>query len=120
MNTAKKLVLANLEPYVRKGLIGGIAATFLVLVGQYTGASSMASAMQRERMDAWALRSPAHAAAMKEYLTCDRSGPEVTKQACVERAATGQLAAELAEVATRPVRAFETKAMPAPLRWFLD
>jgi hypothetical protein len=116
--STKKPRLANLEPYARKGLLGTIIAMVLVLIGQYTGASSVASVMQKEHMDAWASRSPAHAAAMAEYLECDRSGPELTKQACVDRAATGDMAIELDEIATTPVGAW--KAMPAPLRWFLN
>lgn len=115
---SKRMLLASLERYASNALLGVIVATFVLLVGQYTGASSVASAMQQEHMDSWASHSPAHAAAMAEYLACNREGPELTKKACVERAAIGQLAAELDGVATTPRAAWE--AMPLPLRWFLN
>jgi hypothetical protein len=68
-------------------------------------------------MSVWATRSPANAAVLAEFLSCDRSGPELTRQACLARAATGQLAQELADVTTAP--ALASQALPAPLRWFL-
>lgn len=41
--------LARLEPYFRNSLLAIIVATALPLVGQYTGASAVASALQRDR-----------------------------------------------------------------------
>lgn len=99
--------LARLEPYARNGLLGFLVAMALVMVGQYTGASAVAAVMQRERMAAWAARSAAHSAAMAAYLACDKKGPAVTKQACVERDAKGDLAAELDDVTTTPKAVWE-------------
>ena len=111
--------LIQIEPIARKSLLGLVVAAGLVLVGQYTGASSVASVIQRERMDAWSTRSAEHATAMTKYLDCYYNSKSVlTKQGCIEQAATGQMAAELDEVATTPAAAWN--AMPAPLRWFMN
>lgn len=110
--------LARLEPYARNTLLAIIVAAALLLVGQYTGASAVASVLQRDRMEAWASRSPAHAAAMARYLACDKSEQESTKKACVDLVAADGLAAELEQVTATPQAAWE--ALPRPLRWFLN
>lgn len=113
-----KIQLSKFEPLARKNLVGLIIAAGLLLVGQYTGASAVASAMQQEHMQAWASRSPDHAGAMAEYKRCEVSGTEVTKRGCAVRAAYGAMAAELEVLAATPQAAVDS--IPAPLRWFLN
>lgn len=111
--------LVQLEQRARNGLLALIVGAALVTVGQYSGASAVASSMQRARMDAWSAKSSEHAAAMATYLDCYFEGTQVhTKRGCVELAATGRLADELDSVTTTPKAAWE--AMPAPLRWLIN
>lgn len=116
-NVAPNGKLADFERSARKVASALVAALAVFMAGQYSGASSIASEVSSDRLKAWTLKSPAHAAAVAEFEACNVGGPEVTVRACLARSASGQLAAELAEVTSTSPTVYQ--AVPAPLRWFL-
>ena len=108
-----KIDWLTIERCSRRTLVYVISTMGLLTIGQLMAASALADAEQAGRATAWAARDPEHADALQRYRACKA----FTVDACLAKAATGQVRRELASVVMTDARF--ARDLPAPSRWLL-